>query len=562
MGEREKFRLTQALYSAAGQLGTAFENEIGLLPAVFGQEREDIERNLSSGDWNDFAKRWEVWKKYAIDSTFLSGIYVIRPGRRTRAPGTWTWNTKTFVPESDEDLIKTLHGTVTLSGRGRPFVEPADLGDGTEAFLIPAGWTGEYWLAIRIDQKALSERLIPLLAEKYLFGKTDYLFRIVDERDKSTVYLSDKKVKESAFNHKDIAIPIIRADFRSVRVSEAQPPEPAVEKEPGLAIMKVRRSLMDALEDPKEADLWRGLPPPISERAPQARWTLEAVHRSGSLSGAVLSATIRSAVVSSSILVILGVVLVVLAMAVRRNQELADRRHEFVATVSHELKTPVAVIRSAAENLADGVVKEPEKTARYGDVIRRESGKLTDMIDSLLVYARLGDGVAKRFESFDLGSVVATAIESREDAIAAAGMEVESDIPGGIYVRGDPAALELAVGNVISNALKHAAEGKYIGLALRRESTENSWKKTRTEWAVLTIRDRGPGIPKKERSLIFDSFYRGEAARQRQTPGSGLGLNLVYRIITAHGGSISLDAKAERGSAFVMRLPLEVRSNA
>jgi hypothetical protein len=272
-------------------------------------------------------------------STFLSGIYVIRPGRRTRAPGLGLGNTKKLSSPRATGFDKDAARDGDTFGQGKAFVEPADLGDVNRSVPDTRRWTGEYWVAIRIDQKALSERLIPLLAEKYLFGKTDYLFRIVDERDKSTVYLSDKKVKESAFNHKDIAIPIIRADFRSVRVSEAQPPEPAVEKEPGLAIMKVRRSLMDALEDPKEADLWRGLPPPISERAPQARWTLEAVHRSGSLSGAVLSATIRSAVVSSSILVILGVVLVVLAMAVRRNQELADRRHEFVATVSHELKT-------------------------------------------------------------------------------------------------------------------------------------------------------------------------------------------------------------------------------
>lgn len=556
MGERERFRLTQGLYAASGQLSAAFVNEIGLLPAIFGHERQEIERNIRTGDWTNFKKRWEVWKSYALDPSFIAGFYIIRPARDKRQTEAFVWDGETFSVEAKTRLIDSLSAAIAYPQKSRAYMEPADLDDGTEALLVPAGWNGDYWLAIRIDRKILAERLIPMLAERYLFGKTDYIFRIVDLKYETTVYISDKNADVSLFNRKDVSIPLIRSDFRSVRGSLQLPPVMPIEDEPGLAIMKTRRKSIDEQEDPDLKSETHGLLPLSHEMDQRARWALEAVHRSGSLADAVRGATIRSAVVSTSILLILSVVLFILADAVRRIQELADRRKEFITTVTHELKTPIAVIRSAAENLADGVVKDPRKTAKYGNVIRRESGKLADMIDSLLVYARVGDGAARRFDAVDMGSIAMMAIESRQDELIAADFAVETELPEGIYVQGDASALELAVGNLISNALKHAADGAYLGVSLRRGEFGNK------EYAILSVSDRGPGIPRKERRLVFDPFYRGNVARDRQTPGSGLGLNLVYRIVAAHGGDIALDSKGELGSTFVIRIPSEVRANA
>lgn len=557
MAERERFRLRQGLFAAAGQLSSALENEIGVLPAVFGQGKEDVDASLESNDWSNFKKRWQIWKSYAIEPSFVAGFHIVRASQDGMPAEVRYWDGERFSADGTPGLAEALNEAIASLKRGRSFMEPANLDDGTEAFLLPADWRGKYWLAIRIDRKILIEQVIPLIAERYLFGKTDYIFRIVDEKDQSTIYVSDAAADLALFNHKDVSIPLVRSDFRIARLEAGPPPRIPIESEPAFAIMKTRRNALDARQDPdRPSD--DALPrPPKFEEANEARWTLEAVHRAGSLASAIRTETVRSALISSSILVILAVVLAILAAAVRRTQELADRRREFIATVTHELKTPIAVIRSAAENLADGVVKDPQKTAKYGNVIRRESGKLTDMIDSLLVYSRVGDGAPGKKELVDIGSLALRAMESRQEELTAANFTLETDIPEGILVTGDPAALELVVGNLISNAVKHAGAGAFLGVRVTTEDVKNGEGKEPHQWAVLTVRDKGPGIPRKERRLVFDPFYRGKNARERQTPGSGLGLNLVSRIVAAHGGTVTLDTQVERGSTFIIRLPLE-----
>ncbi|MFA6507182.1 MAG: HAMP domain-containing sensor histidine kinase [Treponemataceae bacterium] len=557
MGERERFRLTQGLYAAAGQLSYALENELGVLPAVFGLGKEDVEESIRSNEWTDFKKRWAIWKSYAIVPSFVAGFHIVRTARLRQKTEVRYWDGDHFSIDSTPGLAAALNAAIEKIQRGRIFMEPANLDDGTEAFLLPADWQGNYWLAIRIDRKILTEKLIPLIAERYLLAQNEYIYRIVDMKEKKTVYLSDSKANPSVFDQKDVSIPLVSSDFRVSPTDDGPPQLRSIGTETGIALMKERKSGAEMREKFGAKTEGFRLRPPKPEGSDRVRWTFEAVHRKGSLAAAVRMETVRSAAVSSGILFILAIVLLILATAVRRTQELADRRREFIATVTHELKTPVAVIRSAAENLADGVVKDLEKTAKYGNVIRRESGKLTDMIDSLLVYARVGDGAPRKHDVVDFGSLVLRAMESRQEELIAANFTVDADISEGVRVKGDPAALELVVGNLISNTLKHAAEGAFLGIRVSTEDTKINPERTPKRWAVLTIRDRGPGIIRKERRLVFDPFYRGQYARERQTPGSGLGLNLVSRIVAAHGGTVSLDTQAERGSTFVIRLPLE-----
>ncbi|NLJ09366.1 MAG: sensor histidine kinase, partial [Treponema sp.] len=101
--------------------------------------------------------------------------------------------------------------------------------------------------------------------------------------------------------------------------------------------------------------------------------------------------------------------------------------------------------------------------------------------------------------------------------------------------------------NLVSNALKHAREGAFLGIDLRQEQKK---------WAILAVRDHGPGIPRQERKQIFEAFYRGEQAKTKQVPGSGLGLNVVRRIIETHGGTVTCEALGDLGALFVIKLPL------
>lgn len=564
MGERERFRLTQGLFAAADQLSAALENEIGVLPAVFGHDWDDIEETIRRGDWDKFKKRWEIWRSYALDPSFVAGFHLVRAAVGGAPGGTLTWDGERFAADADGNVAEALLRAVRTREDGPSFMAPADLGDGTEAFLLPAGWGSSYWIAIRIDRKALTEGLIPILAERYLFARTDYYFRIIDEKEGRTVYRSDAAADDAFRDGTDVSIPLLRSDFRMVRGDEGPPPAKRSDENAGAVPPNARRRALENAGDvDRKSEAFRSPPPaPLRETA-SARWTLEALHKKGSLAAAVRMDTVRSGAISLSILLILAVVLFILAEAVRRTQELADRRREFIGTVTHELKTPIAVIRSAADNLADGVVKDLDKTARYGSVIKRESGKLADMIDSLLVYARVGDGAPRMRGSVDLGMIAQSALESRQEELEAEGFEIVVDIADGAQtaVRGDPSALELVVGNLISNAAKHAKAGRFLKLAVGREAPEAGDKAAPKGWAVLTVQDRGPGIPRNERKLVFDPFYRGALARSKQTPGSGLGLNLVGRIVAAHGGRVEVDTQLERGSTFIIRIPLEDTEN-
>lgn len=548
LGERERFRMAQGLWATAGQLSVAIQNEIGILPAAFTLDGPRDEDALRSGDGADFARRVETWKEYALDPALARAFHLLRAEADGGTVSVETWNGNAFVPEADAALREALAASAGRRDRRSPFLDPAELGDGTEAFLIPFRGGTPDWLAVRIDRAALTDTLIPLLAERFLVGKKDYRFRIVDRKDGSAIYETDPGSGD--FGKPDLSYPLIRPDFR-LALSAAAP----ADGPPGVAveILRTRRALIASHEDPDNRVAALLEPPRPHERDPAegARWVLEAVHRSGSLAAAVRTGAAASAALSLGILALLGIALVALAVAARRAQDLAERRSEFIASVTHELKTPLSVLRSASENLADGIVKDEKQLARYGRAMKAESARLGDMIDGLLVYARVGDGRPRADENVDLGLLVDRVLETRAEELKQAKFRTERIAAEGILVRGDPTALELAVGNLVANALAHAREGAFLGVELGAERAKGR------EWARLAVRDRGPGIPRRERRLVFEAFYRGEAARARQEKGTGIGLNLVKRIARAHGGDVRVEDDGRLGALFVLRLPRE-----
>jgi two-component system phosphate regulon sensor histidine kinase PhoR len=393
--------------------------------------------------------------------------------------------------------------------------------------------------------------MIPLLAEQYLYGKNDYYFRIVDRYDGSVVYQSAEGIDGSSFQKADLQYPLLRSDFRVAFGRQRDPLDSRDSPAAALNILRTRRDVFIAHSD-TDRRINIVLSPTaamLREAAESARWVLEAVHRSGSLAAAVRSGMIRNSILSSGILLLLGAALMVMAMSVRRNQELAERQGEFIATVTHELKSPVAVIRSAADNLASGIIRDAEKTMRYGAAIREEGNRLTLMIDRLLAYARVGDSVPELTESVDLRSLAEKVLGTYQKELEEAAFRVETSLKADMVVKGDRTALELALGNLIGNAVKHGKSGEFLGVDLREDDG----------WAVVAVRDHGPGVPRKERRLIFEAFYRGESARKEQRPGSGLGLNLVKRIVSAHGGMVRYAALGDLGSVFSLRLPTAAR---
>jgi two-component system phosphate regulon sensor histidine kinase PhoR len=238
----------------------------------------------------------------------------------------------------------------------------------------------------------------------------------------------------------------------------------------------------------------------------------------------------------------------VLTYAVRHERRANDLKSDFIANVSHELKTPLSLIRMFGELLATGRTKGADSAKEYAEIITRESERLSRLIDNVLDFARIERGkVAYDFKLGDLAEVLSRGLDVYRYRLDREGMklvvEIEPDLPS---VRLDENAMTLVLLNLVDNAVKYAAEGKELVVSLRR----------RADRVLLAVADKGPGVNVEERERIFERFYRAKAARNRPVRGSGIGLSLVKHIAEAHGGGIDVESELGKGSTFTVWLPV------
>jgi signal transduction histidine kinase len=283
-------------------------------------------------------------------------------------------------------------------------------------------------------------------------------------------------------------------------------------------------------------------------------WQVSLGYAAGPVDALVTGLRRRNVALGFSILGLLGGAIGALAVAVRRAQTLAERQRQFMASVSHELRTPLAVIGSAAENLRDGTVEDGDRVREYGDMIHAESKRLTAMMDDVLRLAAGQDLRANlHLERIDVRDVVEAAIDSFQRDLRARGGSLHTVVPdeglGPPLVLADAEALRQAVENVVGNAIKYGGDPPSVTVRISRQQAPGGAE------VLITIEDRGLGIPTDEQRLVFEPFFRGRDPMTRQIRGTGLGLALVQRVMKAHGGRVSLESTAGQGSRFTLHLP-------
>ena len=433
------------------------------------------------------------------------------PWRNRRPPG---------PPQDDERLVLDLPIMgMGARGGGGPFVEIPPPGPGPGPGLPrrrPAAW-----MIFEVNLQFLRETVLPELLHRYLGagGSLEYQVEIVTRTDPATViYQSDPDVGSIA-NRADASVALFEMQFEQVFRRRGPP---GVRERPGPFLGAIAR-----------ADL--------------GRWQMFVRHRAGSLDAVVARARWRNLAVTGGVFVLMLASVAALIRFTRRAQRLAALQMDFVAGVSHELRTPLTVIHTAAYNLRGKLAANAAQVERYGELIQQESGRLKDLVEQVLRFAGANAGrVIRETEPLSVESVIDETIESSQAMVA--GHDVETKIDAGLPpILGDRAALQQALQNLLSNAAKYGSY--WIGVFASKAAGNGR--------AMVEIRvaDRGPGIPEDEREHIFDPFFRGRRALEEQVHGTGLGLNLVKRIVEAHGGSVRVESEQGKGTEFIVRIP-------
>lgn len=237
---------------------------------------------------------------------------------------------------------------------------------------------------------------------------------------------------------------------------------------------------------------------------------------------------------------------------VTRLSRLERIRKDFVANVSHELKTPITSIQGFIETLRDGAIDDRETAARFLSIMEGQSRRLTAIIDDLLTISRLeregGEPIERAQTSVE--SLVAGVVELCADAASKRGTSISLDIPVGLVARLNPGLMEQAVANLLQNAIAYGREGGHVKISAR--AIESSGGKRDFE---ISVSDDGPGIPARDLPRVFERFYRVDRGRTRDRGGTGLGLSIVRHIALAHGGEASAQSVEGEGSVFTIRIP-------
>jgi two-component system sensor histidine kinase SenX3 len=220
-------------------------------------------------------------------------------------------------------------------------------------------------------------------------------------------------------------------------------------------------------------------------------------------------------------------------------------RRDFVANVSHELKTPIGAIDLLSRSIRRHV-DEPDKVAAYAGDLAKQAERLATLVHDIIELSRYQ--AAKSIgvdEIIDITATVSDAIERNQVLAETKGVKVLADLSGRHLVYGDHEQLATAVRNLVENAINYSDEGQTVGVGIKSDD----------DWCTISVKDDGTGISQDDQKRLFERFYRVDPSRSRQTGGTGLGLSIVKHIAENHHGSVEVASVPGRGSTFSLVIP-------
>ncbi len=244
-------------------------------------------------------------------------------------------------------------------------------------------------------------------------------------------------------------------------------------------------------------------------------------------------------------------ILVIMNNLTRINQ-LENMRQDFVANVSHELKTPITAIRGYVETLLDGALNQPDDAGKFLQIIDRQGARLDAIVDDLLILARIEDNAEKNaivLQLEKISPILEAAVQTCMAQAEQKKITVNLECPASLEGRVNRPMLEQAIINLLTNAITYSPEKKTVELRAEQQTTKGR------KIIRISLQDQGPGISTEQQKRIFERFYRCDKARSREHGGTGLGLSIVTHIAGSHRGTVEVESVLGRGSTFTLILP-------